>query len=161
MTYTYKLSRRLAILRDLTVLPVVLLAACMGETTGPESTTNAIPVTPIAFRVVPSAVTIETKQEIRFRGESKTRRGENYPSPLSWETNGGSIERDGTFSATESGHLQGDRPRPRAAAPRHRDRRRRAARIAIWRPGSVAGDGDARRRQPPTASPLSDTSPVG
>ncbi len=103
MTYTYKLSRRLAILRDLTVLPVALLAACMGETTGPESTSNAIPVTPIAFRVVPSAVTIETKQMIRFRGESKTRRGENYPSQLSWETNGGSIARDGTFSSEEPG----------------------------------------------------------
>ena len=103
MTYTYKLSRRLAILRDLTVLPVVLLAACMGETTGPESTSNAMPVTPIAFRVIPSAVTIETNQAIRFRGESKTRRGESYPSPLAWETSGGSIERDGTYSASESG----------------------------------------------------------
>ncbi len=103
MTYTYKLSRRLAILRDLTVLPVVLLAACMGETTGPESTSNAIPVTPIAFRVVPSAVTIETKQMIRFRGESKTRRGESYPSSLTWVTSGGSIARDGTFSSDEPG----------------------------------------------------------
>jgi hypothetical protein len=103
MTYTYKLSRRLAILRDLTVLPVVLLAACMGETTGPESTSNAIPVTSIAFRVVPSAVTIETNQAIRFRGESKTRRGESYPSQLSWETSGGAIARDGTFSSDRAG----------------------------------------------------------
>jgi hypothetical protein len=103
MTYTYKLSRRLAILRDLAVLPVALLAACMGETTGPESTSNAIPVTPIAFRVVPSAVTIETNQLIRFRGENNTRRGESYPSPLAWETSGGSIGRDGTFASNESG----------------------------------------------------------
>jgi hypothetical protein len=103
MTYTHKLARRLAILRDLTVLPVVLLAACMGEATGPESTSTAMPVTPIAFRVVPSAVTIETNQAIRFRGESPTRRGEFIPSSLSWETSGGSIERDGTFSASAPG----------------------------------------------------------
>lgn len=103
MTYTYKLARRLAILRDLAMLPaLVLLAACMGETTGPESTTS-VPVTPIAFRVVPSAVTIETNQPIRFRGESMTRRGQRFPAPLSWESSGGTIQRDGTFSASAPG----------------------------------------------------------
>lgn len=104
MTYTYKLARRLAISRNLAMLSaLVLFAACMGETTGPEAPSSSMPLTPIAFRVVPSAVTIETHQPIRFRGESHSRRGERYASPLSWEASGGSIDALGKFSAKAPG----------------------------------------------------------
>jgi len=105
MTYTYKLARRLAISRNLAMLTVfVLLAACTGDTTGPEaSSTPAMPLAPLAFRVVPSAVTIETNQPIRFRGESHARRGEPYASQMSWASSGGSIDPNGIFTAPAPG----------------------------------------------------------
>ncbi len=108
MTYTYKLARRLAISRDLAMLSVlVLLAACAGETTAPESSSTpsvpAVPSAPRGFSVLPGRVTIETDQRIRFRGEVRTVRGQVYAPSLTWQVSGGSIKSDGTFSAPEPG----------------------------------------------------------
>lgn len=104
MTYTYKLARRLAISRNLAMLSALVLSiACMGETTGPEANSSSLPLTPTAFRVVPGAVTIETNQQIRFRGESETDDGAVYSSPLTWEATGGSIDPTGNFTATTPG----------------------------------------------------------
>jgi hypothetical protein len=108
MTYTYKLARRLAISRDLAMLNVlVLLAACAGETTAPEasatSSTPAVPNGPVGFRVLPGTVTIETNQQIRFRGEMRTLSGQVLAPPLTWEASGGSIDSTGRFSAAQPG----------------------------------------------------------
>ena len=72
MTYTFKLARRLAMSRQLTMVPaLLLLAACAGDSTGPDSTPILIHETADAgMRIVPRAVTVETNQRIRFRGES-------------------------------------------------------------------------------------------
>jgi hypothetical protein len=108
MTYTYKLARRLAISRNLAMLPVlVLFAACAGETTAPDAgttpTTPAAPHTPIGFRVLPGTVTIETNQRIRFRGELRTLRGQVSTPRLYWEASGGSIDSMGNFAAASPG----------------------------------------------------------
>ena len=108
MTYTYKLARRLAISRKLgMVTTLVLLAACAGETTAPEAPTipnpPAAPSVPVGFRVLPGTVTIETDQRVRFRGEVRTLRGQVYAPSLVWEASGGTIHRDGTFSAAKPG----------------------------------------------------------
>jgi hypothetical protein len=103
MTYTFKLARRLAILRDLAMLTVfALLVGCAGEPTAPDAgpaSTNA----PQSFRVIPSAVTIETNQPIRFRGEVRAHRGELVSARPLWEASGGLIDSDGNFTATEPG----------------------------------------------------------
>lgn len=102
MTYTYKLARRLAISRHAGALTSLLLvAACAGETTGPDATTSTQLDNPFALRVVPGAATIETDQQIRFRSQSRD--GNVFVSGVTWEATGGTINPDGTFSATEPG----------------------------------------------------------
>ena len=103
MTYTFKLARRLAMSRQLTMVSaLLLLAACAGDTTGPEST--SIPIheaSDAGLRLVPRTVTIETNQHIRFRGESL--RGRDLVTGLAWSTTGGTITTSGTFSASTAG----------------------------------------------------------
>ena len=108
MTYTHKLARRLAISRNLAMLTaLVLLAACAGETMAPEEpsgpTTPAAPNSPIGFRVLPGTVTVETNQPVRFRGEVQTHGGAVRASSLTWESTGGRINSDGTFSSPKPG----------------------------------------------------------
>lgn len=108
MTYTYKLARRLAIAQPSGMVAVLLLtAACTGEPTGLDS--NSAPHQPLteAFRIVPGAVTIETRQPIRFRTET-LRTGAfastvNWSSNVSWESSGGTISAEGTFAAAQPG----------------------------------------------------------
>jgi hypothetical protein len=104
MTYTFKLARRLAMSRKLAMLSaLLLLAACAGDTTGPESTSTPIHETSVAgVRVVPRTVTIETNQRIRFRGQSL--RGREVLTELAWSTTGGAtISTNGMFSASTVG----------------------------------------------------------
>lgn len=99
MTYKYKLARRLAISRQLSMVSLLLLlAACSDETMGPDT---SLPQPSDATVVVPSTVTIETNQKIRFRSE--TRQGKRLMSALSWRSTGGTISADGVFSASVAG----------------------------------------------------------
>jgi hypothetical protein len=99
MTYKYKLSRRLAISRRLSMVSVLwLLAACTDETTGPDT---SLPQLTDVTKVVPASVTIETNQQIRFRSE--TVRGRVVPTTLTWRSSGGTISTDGVFSAASVG----------------------------------------------------------
>jgi hypothetical protein len=102
MTYTFKLARRLAMSRDLTmVTALILLAACAGDTTGPEPTSTNT-VSDAGVRVVPRTVTIETNQRIRFRGTSL--RGRDLVTGLAWSATGGAtITSNGLFSASTAG----------------------------------------------------------
>ena len=103
MTYTFKLARRLAMSRDLSMVSaLLLLAACAGDSTGPETTTTTNqPASDFAVRLIPRTVTIETNQKIRFRGEIL--RGRERTTTLAWSATGGTISDNGTFSATIAG----------------------------------------------------------
>ena len=104
MTYTFKLARRLAVSRDFVVLTaLVLLAACMGDTTAPDAGASSSATTPLSLQIVPRSVTIETNQRVRFRGQTRNSRGEPVSTPVAWGASGGSINPDGTFSSTLSG----------------------------------------------------------
>ncbi len=111
MTYTYKLARRLAISRKLGLSTAfALLAACAGDSTAPEapgdSSAPSAPASltaPLGFRVLPSAVTLEVDQSVRFRGELRTSRTGLRMPPMRWEATGGTITSDGTFSARRPG----------------------------------------------------------
>ncbi|MGH7525300.1 MAG: hypothetical protein ACREMX_01195, partial [Gemmatimonadales bacterium] len=61
---------------------------------------------PVLVRVFPSAVTIETNQPIRFRGEGETSTGKIVAAPVAWEATGGVIHSDGTFSSTAVGSFK-------------------------------------------------------
>ena len=113
MTYTYKLARRLAISRKLGMSTAfALLAACAGDTTAPEVPANPgapsdpSSPTPLGFRVLPSAITVEVEQSFRFRGDLRgARPGYRLPA-MRWEATGGTITPDGTFSARRPGTYQ-------------------------------------------------------
>ena len=113
MTYTFKLARRLAVSRTLTVLPVLLvLAGCYGDATAPESPTETPTpgselqtedLTPVAVQVNPHRVTLETNQLIQFRAHGRTSAGDSVAAAVSWNTSGGTILPDGRFSAAAIG----------------------------------------------------------
>src|SRR4051812_43992316 len=112
MTYTFKLARRLAVSRNFIMLPVLLvLAACNGgDATAPQSSPIELPEsgiygwrpresTPVAVRINPSTVTLETNQLIQFQARGRNRAGDDIVTPVSWSTSGGTILSDGRFSA--------------------------------------------------------------
>jgi hypothetical protein len=115
MTYTFKLSRRLAISRVFSVLPVLLVsAACSGnDATGPEGSPPDSPaagtewrprdIVPVAVRVNPSSVTLETNQLIHFRAHGRNSAGDSVGAAITWSTTGGTILPDGRFSAAATG----------------------------------------------------------
>ena len=103
MTYTFKLSRRLAISRYAMLAAAAVLVGCDGETTtAPEPDLHPVPVLD-RVRLVPNSVTVETNQSVRFRAERVTPRGERHALPLNWHASGGAIDEDGIFKATEPG----------------------------------------------------------
>ena len=104
MTYTFKLARRLAVSRDFAMIAVLaLLVACMDDSTGPAGEPTRAP-NPGFLQVFPRAVTVETNQSIRFRGESRTSRGDIVAVPIAWQVSeGGVIRSDGTFSSAAVG----------------------------------------------------------
>lgn len=104
MTYTFKLSRRLAVSRDLVVVTILgLLTACAGDATAPETGSPSGISTLQSLEVVPHAVTIETGQRVRFRGQSRSSRADLLHHPVAWGATGGSIAPDGTFSSSITG----------------------------------------------------------
>src|SRR3982751_1358684 len=109
MTYTFKLARRLAVSRQLCMLPVLLvLAACSGEnTTAPDGTPAETTagtergnrdLLPVTVRANPSNVTIETNQLIQFRAHGRTDAGDSVGAAVTWRASGGTILPDGRFS---------------------------------------------------------------
>src|ERR1700694_3705946 len=108
MTYTFKLARRLAVSRNFHMLPVLLLfAACSGDATAPEASTVNPPtpgnLIPVALRINPGNVTLETNQLIHFRALSRTGAGDTVGAAVTWSTTGGTILLDGRFSAAVAG----------------------------------------------------------
>lgn len=118
MTYTFKLARRLAVSRRVVFLPaLVLFAACSGtDATSPDVNAANLPEgiygwrpresTPVAVRINPSTVTVETNQLIQFRARGRTRAGDDVVAPVTWSTTGGTILPDGRFSAATVGTYQ-------------------------------------------------------
>ena len=103
MTYTFKLSRRLAVSRRLAYLAsAVLLIGCADDATAPGSEAPTR-VSGMPIRVIPNAVTAEINQPIRFRGERHGRRGEPLSIPITWEVSGGTIDDRGVFTASAAG----------------------------------------------------------
>src|SRR5215213_8489669 len=113
MTYTFKLARRLAVSRNLTMLPVLLvIAACNGDATAPEGPTESPTtgsevhthdLTPVAVQVSPHRVTLETNQLIQFRAHGRTSAGDSVAASVAWNTSGGTVLPDGRFSAAAIG----------------------------------------------------------
>jgi hypothetical protein len=125
MTYTFKLARRLAVSRTLTrvaraltlqftMFPVFLLfVACSSDAIGPEGSpsNSATPgvshdIIPVAVRISPNTVTVETNQLIRFSALGRTSAGDSVGAPVVWSATGGTILPDGRFAAASVGTYQ-------------------------------------------------------
>jgi hypothetical protein len=118
MTYTFKLARRLAVSRTFNMLPALLvLVSCGGDTTAPQGFSADLPESgiygwrpresaPVAVRVNPSSVTVETNQLIQFQARGRNRAGDDITAPIQWSTTGGTILPDGRFSAAAIGTYQ-------------------------------------------------------
>lgn len=119
MTYTFKLARRLAVSRNFSILPVlVLVAGCAGgDATSPDNSPVDVPgsgiyawrpreSTPVALLVSPSSVIVETNQLLQFRALGRNRAGDEVVAPVTWSTTGGTILPDGRFSAASIGSYQ-------------------------------------------------------
>jgi hypothetical protein len=104
MTYTFKLARRLAILRHLVVLTVLaLLVACAKDLTAPDEGSTGSSASAPSVHVLPSSVTVETSQPVRLRGLARTAGGKLESTQVAWTTSGGTINSDGVFSSSLSG----------------------------------------------------------
>jgi hypothetical protein len=102
MTYTFKLARRLAVLRNFGVLAVLaLLAACNRDLTAPEPGAGDAAS---LLQVVPRRVTVETNQKVQFRALPRSGWGRLAPFQVAdWVSTGGTIYSDGTFQSASVG----------------------------------------------------------
>jgi hypothetical protein len=104
MTYTFKLARRLAVSRECAMLAfLALVAGCTSDvTTAPDGVASA-PSQAEVLSVSPRRVTAEVGQAIRFRGHSRSTRGDEFTSATAWSSTGGTITANGTFSSSLTG----------------------------------------------------------
>jgi hypothetical protein len=105
MTYLFKLVRRLAISRgSCTLAMLALVAGCDGETTAPDTgSTGHLTSTVVPLQISPRSLTIETGQEIQFRGLSASLGRRTVANHLEWRATGGTMQPDGSFSSARPG----------------------------------------------------------
>ncbi len=107
MTYTYKLARRLAVLRAAALaITVTLLASCGAE----ESTSpGESPLDSIArlskVKITPDSLTLEPGQPSRFRA-FRVVSGDTTSVLVRWSASGGQITSDGTFTSNTTGKFK-------------------------------------------------------
>jgi hypothetical protein len=105
MVYRHKLSRRLALLRDLAAFaaPSALGVAC--ERTASLPTTTAPIVVQIV--VVPESLTLDPLQQSNFAAYGRLSTGDSAAVAVTWSATGGTIRSDGTYIAdTTPGDFQ-------------------------------------------------------
>ena len=104
MTFTFKISRRLA-LGHLGLAAAALVAACSGgEPTAPIAAGSSDPLA--AVRIAPKRATIETNQRIRYYGSGISTGGDSMAVSIEWTATGGSISPDGDYSASTAGNYR-------------------------------------------------------
>jgi hypothetical protein len=104
MTYTFKLARRLAVSRHLAMLSLlVLLAACSGDSTAPDTKPVSTTSDLAPLQVSPRSITIEASQRVQFRGQIQDSTGAPIATRVTWEATGGTIDSTGTFWSSDPG----------------------------------------------------------
>ncbi len=105
MTFTFKLSRRLAVTRVPAMMCFLVLAACASgdpvAPTDPGNTTTPDPL--VSVLVLPKTATIETNQQLHFRAKGLSATGDSLAVSIEWTATGGTISVDGVFAAGSVG----------------------------------------------------------
>jgi hypothetical protein len=100
MTFTYKVSRRLGLLRDAAIItPLAVVASCVFRTVEPSSLDVA------EVLVVPGSTTLEPNQSYQFAAYGRTNTGDSVAVAVVWSTTGGTISSIGGYVADS---LEGD-----------------------------------------------------
>jgi hypothetical protein len=103
MTYTYKLARRIALLRNRAIFCTLGLAvACAGSDLTETDIESPSDGPTAALQVIPQVVTIETNQTVSFAVRDRTGQ-DGVMSTVQWAASGGSISHDGAFTSSEPG----------------------------------------------------------
>src|SRR5438876_7776020 len=104
MTFKHKLSRRLALLRDGSI---VVAVAALATVVGCEQPISQF-ITPTVSRLVvsPQVVTLEPDQTQDFMAVGFTPTGDTAQVDVTWSTTGGTISDGGTQHGKHLGHLK-------------------------------------------------------
>ena len=105
MTYTFKLSRRLAVARlgSLVLLSGLMACSASDAPVGLQSQ-NPLDYSLATVHLTPSSVTAEVNQPVRLAAFGRNSLGDSMAvSDLTWSASGGTISPDGTFSANAPG----------------------------------------------------------
>jgi parallel beta-helix repeat protein len=105
MTYTFKLSRRLAMARYSGMIALLALAAACTENepfNTPTADTHSLDSS-VQVEVSPKSVTAEVNQPIQLVATRRLASGRTVTVTVDWTTSGGTISADGVFSATSPG----------------------------------------------------------
>lgn len=107
MVFTFKLSRRLAVLRAFGILITsVTILSCQDDGSldplGPVSD-SAIRIPSTKIRISPDSLMLEALQKTRFTALAVSSKGDTTTVAVDWTATGGSIASDGTYSSAVPG----------------------------------------------------------
>jgi hypothetical protein len=109
MTYTFKLSRRLALLKSSAVaslwLVLAMVACAPGENKdgfGPNEAEGEV----AEIVVIPRSAVVEVNQPLQFLAYGITTGGDSVPVDMEWAATSGSITQTGLFSASQAGSVK-------------------------------------------------------
>jgi hypothetical protein len=97
MPFKHKLSRRLALARPLSVLPLLLVTACTDA--------SLVDSTPELTQLIltPKDVVLEPLETVQFAAYGITSAGDTLATDVTWSASGGDISTDGHFTASAEG----------------------------------------------------------
>lgn len=112
MTYTFKLSRRLAMGRYWGMLALLLFAACAEDNPFDTTADHAPAWDQVGqVEVIPQSVFAEIHQPIQFHARerlanARLAESDSEPIAVEWTSSGGTITDDGVFTATKTGRYK-------------------------------------------------------
>src|SRR2546426_6923512 len=103
MTFTFKLSQRLARMRPVALmLSTAALAACEtpgGNVSGPPQLGTQL----VKVVVSPDAITLVPSQNQQFAAFGRTAAGDSLSIPVTWNATAGSVSSSGLYTAPAAG----------------------------------------------------------
>src|SRR5216110_712742 len=101
MPFTFKLSKRLALIKAASLLlPVAALVIASCDLQPRSGTGVDNPVAQIV--VYPDTLTLDPQQSFQFRVFGRTQAGDSMPVSVRWETSAGSVSAFGVYTADTS-----------------------------------------------------------
>src|SRR5438132_6589252 len=97
MPFTFKLSKRLAVIRAGAIVGSAATVACAVTDSGPTSPSSQARVTQIITS--PSTATVEAKEPKQFLAFGRTEAGDSVAVTVTWSATGGQVSATGVYAA--------------------------------------------------------------